>query len=107
MANLVVEAFQSALPLRRCSTRLGKTFVAPAGATPCAAAQMGVAACPCAGAAERRAYDDAVAVAAEAMAGTTGRIASGSPTACGRSPRRSASRRLRWRATACRRWRAP
>jgi DNA polymerase-3 subunit epsilon len=74
MANLVVEAFQSALPLRRCSTRLGKTFVAPAGATPCAAAQMGVAACPCAGAAERRAYDDAVAVAAEAMAGTTGRI---------------------------------
>ena len=53
MAGLVVEALQSALPLRRCSTRLGRTFVAPPGATPCAAAQMGVAACPCAGAADR------------------------------------------------------
>ena len=50
MAGLVVEALQSALPLRRCSTRLGRTYVPSAGATPCAAAQMGVAACPCAGA---------------------------------------------------------
>ncbi len=74
MANLVVEAMQSALPLRRCSTRLGKTYVAPSGASPCAAAQMGVAACPCAGVADRRAYDDAVAVAAEAMAGAPERI---------------------------------
>jgi DNA polymerase-3 subunit epsilon len=74
MATLVVEALQSALPLRRCSTRLGRTYVAPPGATPCAAAQMGVAACPCAGAADRRVYDDAVAVAAEAMGGAPGRV---------------------------------
>ena len=49
MATLVIEALQSALPLRRCSTRLPASYVAPADATPCSAAQMGVAQCPCAG----------------------------------------------------------
>lgn len=74
MATLAVEALQAALPLRRCSTRLGRAYVAPPGATPCAAAQMGVAACPCAGAADRRSYDDAVGVAAAAMGGTPVRV---------------------------------
>src|SRR5262249_43996088 len=45
MATLVVEALQSALPLRRCSTRLGASYVAPPEASPCSAAQMGVAQC--------------------------------------------------------------
>jgi DNA polymerase-3 subunit epsilon len=62
MAGLVVEALQSALPLRRCSARLGHTFVAAPDATPCA------------GTADRAAYDDAVAVAAEAMGGEPARI---------------------------------
>jgi DNA polymerase-3 subunit epsilon len=70
MAGLVVDALQAALPLRRCSTRLGRRYAPPPGATPCASAQLGVAACPCAGAAERPAYDAAVAVAVAAMTGT-------------------------------------
>src|SRR5829696_5138725 len=69
MATLVVDALQAALPLRRCSARLGRRYVAPDGASPCAAAQMGVAACPCAGQADRAAYDAAVTLAVRAMTG--------------------------------------
>ncbi len=68
-AALVVEAMQSVLPLRRCSTRLGVNFVAPDDAAPCSAAQLGVAMCPCAGAADRATYDAAVAAAASAFDG--------------------------------------
>ena len=54
--TLVVEALQAALPLRRCSVRLGRTHVAARPAPRRArAAQMGVAACPCAGAGRSRA----------------------------------------------------
>ena len=66
---LVVEALQAALPLRRCSIRLGRGHVPAPDASPCVAAQLGVAACPCAGLAERRRYDEAVAVACEAIEG--------------------------------------
>ena len=45
VAQLVVEAVQSAAPIRRCSKKPGRT---PQPA-PCAPAQLGVAACPCAG----------------------------------------------------------
>jgi DNA polymerase-3 subunit epsilon len=69
MANLVVEAIQSALPLRRCSTRLSAGFVPLAGATPCSAAQLGVSQCPCAGAADRGSYDAAVAAAFRVFGG--------------------------------------
>lgn len=74
MAGLVVDALQSALPLRRCSVRLGRSFAPAPDATPCGSAQLGVAACPCAGLADRRRYDDAVAAAAGAMAGSTGGV---------------------------------
>ncbi|MBA3606055.1 MAG: UvrB/UvrC motif-containing protein [Acidimicrobiia bacterium] len=69
MAGLVVDALQAALPLRRCSVRLGSRFVAPADAVPCAPAQLGVAACPCAGQADRGQYADAVRAVAAAMTG--------------------------------------
>jgi DNA polymerase-3 subunit epsilon len=68
-AGLVVEALQSALPLRRCSTRLGAAYVAPPGATPCGSAQLGVSQCPCAGQSDRPSYDVAVAAAVRAMQG--------------------------------------
>ncbi len=68
-ANLVVEAIQSVVPLRRCSTRLGVNFVPPSGATPCSAAQLGVSQCPCAGAAERSSYDAAVTTATRVFDG--------------------------------------
>jgi DNA polymerase-3 subunit epsilon len=69
LANLVVEALQSVLPLRRCSTRLGVKHEPPEGATPCSAAQLGVSQCPCAGVTDRARYDDAVAAAVRAMSG--------------------------------------
>jgi DNA polymerase-3 subunit epsilon len=71
MATLVVEAFQAALPLRRCSVRLGRAHQPTLDAAPCAAAQMGVAACPCAGLADRHQYDDAVGIAASTIEGRT------------------------------------
>lgn len=71
MANLVVEAIQSVVPLRRCSARLGVNFVPAPDASPCSAAQLGVSQCPCAGVADRAAYDAAVA--------TVGRVFRGDP----------------------------
>jgi DNA polymerase-3 subunit epsilon len=75
MANLVVEALQSALPLRRCSTRLTPSYVAPPEAAPCSAAQMGFAQCPCAGMCDRSAYAVAVEAARRAMAGDPAPVA--------------------------------
>lgn len=68
-ANLVIEAIQSVVPLRRCSTRLTANFTAPLEATACAAAQLGVAMCPCAGQADPRSYAAAVATARRALTG--------------------------------------
>jgi len=70
MATLVVDALQAALPLRRCSVRLGRHHQPTLDATPCLAAQLGVAACPCAGLADPRTYADAVSAAADAMTGS-------------------------------------
>lgn len=69
MANLVVEAIQSVVPLRRCSTRLGANFVPSPDATPCSAAQLGVSQCPCAGVADRTGYDAAVAIVQRVFGG--------------------------------------
>jgi DNA polymerase-3 subunit epsilon len=69
MANLVVEAIQSALPLRRCTARLGRNFVAPTDATMCSAAQLGVAHCPCTGTTDVGEYAGIVEVAADALEG--------------------------------------
>ena len=69
MAALVVEALQSVLPLRRCSTRLGHNHRPLASAGPCSAAQLGVSQCPCAGLADRIRYDAAVAAASRVFSG--------------------------------------
>lgn len=63
MAALVVEAIQSVLPLRRCSTRLSARHTPAPDAVSCSSAQLGVAMCPCAGDADRARYDAAVAAA--------------------------------------------
>lgn len=65
-ADLVVEAIQSVVPLRRCSARLGR-HQPPPTATRCTPAQLGVAMCPCAGAADAKLYEQAVAAAEQAM----------------------------------------
>ena len=54
MAGLVIEAIQSAAPLRRCRPWLGRNYVAPPGAARCTAAQLGVAECPCSGTSDAR-----------------------------------------------------
>ncbi|HYN32421.1 MAG TPA: DEDD exonuclease domain-containing protein [Ilumatobacteraceae bacterium] len=74
MANLVVEAIQSAVPLRRCSARLGRNFNPAPDATACSAAQLGVAHCPCAGTADAAEYAQAVDHAAAALTGHPHRV---------------------------------
>lgn len=66
-ATAVIEAVQSALPIRRCNTRIGKHFRPSPGATPCRGAQLGVAMCPCTGEADEAAYWRVVAQAVAAF----------------------------------------
>jgi DNA polymerase-3 subunit epsilon len=49
LARLAADAIESVVPLRRCSVRL-RAGAPPPRDAPCAAAQLGVAHCPCAGA---------------------------------------------------------
>ncbi len=66
-ADAVVEALQSVFPLRRCTTRLGRTFQPQLSAVTCTPAQLGVAMCPCAGLADVNQYAAAVAKTVQAM----------------------------------------
>jgi DNA polymerase-3 subunit epsilon len=69
MANLVIEAIQTAVPLRRCTVRMGRGYTPAADAAVCSAAQLGVALCPCSGTADPAAYARAVDAAASALVG--------------------------------------
>jgi DNA polymerase III subunit epsilon len=74
MAKLVVEALETAVPLRRCTVRMGRNYTGPAGgqqggAAVCSAAQLGVALCPCSGTADPSVYARAVDIAADALNG--------------------------------------
>jgi DNA polymerase III subunit epsilon len=66
-ADSVVEALQSVFPLRRCTTRLGRTFQPQPTSITCTPAQLGVAMCPCAGTADAKRYAAAVVGAVQAM----------------------------------------
>lgn len=52
LARAVIDAVESAVPIRRCSSRPERATCA----TPCAPAQLGVATCPCSGAIDEPAY---------------------------------------------------
>ncbi|MDX2380862.1 MAG: DEDD exonuclease domain-containing protein [Acidimicrobiia bacterium] len=69
MAQQVVDALQTAFPLRRCSTRLGRAYRPRPDAAPCSAAQIGVAHCPCAGDVEPDRYRSVVESTRAAMRG--------------------------------------
>jgi DNA polymerase-3 subunit epsilon len=58
-AHLVREAIETAVPLRRCATRLGRNAPLVDG-PPCVPAQLGVAACPCRGHIDESTYDEFV-----------------------------------------------
>jgi DNA polymerase-3 subunit epsilon len=65
-AHLVREAIESALPLRRCNVRTGRTTVVEPG-LPCVAAQLGVAVCPCRGQIDDDGYARIAAIARRGM----------------------------------------
>ncbi|MEP1123540.1 MAG: DEDD exonuclease domain-containing protein [Ilumatobacter sp.] len=69
MATLVQEALHTAVPLRRCTQRLGRNHTAPFDAPVCSAAQLGVAHCPCSGTADPADYAAAVEQASRAFRG--------------------------------------
>lgn len=66
-ARQVIEAIESVVPLRRCTARLGRSYVPPQDAPVCSAAQLGVARCPCSGTADRDEYRDIVHFVVEAL----------------------------------------
>jgi DNA polymerase-3 subunit epsilon len=74
-AQQVIEAIQSVVPLRRCSTRLGGRHVPPTDQGMCAAAQLGVSSCPCAGIVDRAGYDSAVDQTAAVLRGSIEAVA--------------------------------
>ena len=55
-AAAVVEAIHTAVPLRRCTERLGPRRALPLRVDPCLPAQLGVAHCPCSGRTDPAAY---------------------------------------------------
>jgi DNA polymerase-3 subunit epsilon len=67
VATAVVEAMHTALPLRRCSTRIGRRHRPNADAGQCTGAQLGVAMCPCTGQADAVAYAQVVQRAVVAL----------------------------------------
>ena len=71
-ADAVVDALQSVFPLRRCTTRLGRNFQPRPASVICTPAQLGVAMCPCAGAADEKLYSQVVANAVQAMTTSPG-----------------------------------
>jgi DNA polymerase-3 subunit epsilon len=66
LARQAIEAVESVIPLRRCTTRL-TARAAGTRPAPCAPAQLGVSTCPCAGAITRAEYDRLVDLAVEAL----------------------------------------
>src|SRR5947207_5777442 len=65
-AQLVREAIESAVPLRRCATRVGRRAAIVEG-PPCVPAQLGVAACPCRGHVDDDTYEAFVRAARRAL----------------------------------------
>ena len=67
-AHTVREAIETAVPVRRCTTRVARTAVITCDA-PCAPAQLGVASCPCRGQISEPAYAAVVDVVARGLSG--------------------------------------
>lgn len=65
-AHLVQEAIETAVPLRRCTTRVGARSPIVEG-PPCTAAQLGVASCPCRGHVDPDTYHSYVAAVRRAL----------------------------------------
>jgi len=68
-AEQLIEALQTAYPIRRCTTHIGPRYVVEPDAAPCSVAQVGFAPCPCSGTADPAAHAAAVDGVARAMKG--------------------------------------
>jgi DNA polymerase-3 subunit epsilon len=104
-AQLAREAIETAVPLRRCATRIGRR-AAPEPGPPCVPAQLGVATCPCRGQVSDTDYERHVETVRRALTGSRSSSSSRSRRACTGSPARSGTRRRRVSATGSRRSRA-
>lgn len=67
MAREVIDAIEAVVPLRRCTVRMGRNYVAPTDAPTCSAARLGLAYCPCSGSADAAVYADIVRLVADTM----------------------------------------
>lgn len=76
MARDVVDAIESVLPLRRCTIRMGRNYVAPLDATVCSAARLGLAQCPCSGTGDAATYAGIVDTVARNLLGHTSEVIS-------------------------------
>ena len=74
MARDIVDAIESVLPLRRCTARMGRNYVAPADAPVCSAARLGLAHCPCSGSADADTYAGVVDVVARTLRGDSDHV---------------------------------
>jgi len=69
MARDVVDAIESVVPLRRCTVRMGRNYVAPTDAPVCSAARLGLAECPCSGSADSNSYGAIVDTVVRTLSG--------------------------------------
>ncbi len=76
MARDVVEAIESVVPLRRCTVRMGRNYVAPADAAVCSAARLGLAECPCSGSADPLSYAAIVDIVVRTLQGEASEVMS-------------------------------
>jgi DNA polymerase-3 subunit epsilon len=74
MARDIVDAIESVLPLRRCTARMGRNYVAPVDALVCSAARLGLAHCPCSGSADPDTYAGVVDVVARTLRGDSDHV---------------------------------
>jgi DNA polymerase-3 subunit epsilon len=74
MARNVIDAIESVVPLRRCTARMGRSYVAPVGAPVCSAARLGLAQCPCSGSADADVYSGIVELVAQTLLGRSDEV---------------------------------
>ena len=74
MARDIVDAIESVLPLRRCTVRMGRNYVAPVDAPVCSAARLGLAQCPCSGSADADSYAGVVDIVARTLRGESDHV---------------------------------
>ena len=74
MARDVIDAIESVVPLRRCTVRMGRNYVAPTDAPVCSAARLGLAQCPCSGSADADVYTGLVALVSHTLLGESSEV---------------------------------